>query len=318
MKAIHVNWTAPFFAKNPNQYYDLTDYQVLYTILSALRWKLHNGPIKLYTDSIGMSYYKQNGFLHLYDEVDIAKLNSLQHVDAGNFITSGKVHALENETEPFVFLDQDFIIRDKVDPKFYETDITFAHWEIPRGDAYCSNKTEWESSIKNIKVPENYDFLSYSPNTCFVCYNNLEVVQEYVNWHKKLIEVNQNELPLWYWLVTDQGILGHLIKENKLNIETLTDKIYLPYSYYLDSELIYQKVKEGYPHQWHWPLEFDKTKENIDWEHVWLAKNMWADKPEILKPESQRYFNEIWALGGKNYLNHYRFSKYWNKDTHGQ
>lgn len=317
MKAIHVNWTAPFFAKNSKDFYELSDYQLLYTILSALRWKHHNGPIKLYTDSIGLSYYKQNGILHLYDEIDIQALNNLQNVDAGSFWTSGKVHALEHEKEPFVFIDQDFIIRGKVDDKFYQPDITVAHWEIPRGSVYCSSEEQWNSEISHFKMPVEYDLHAYSPNTCFVCYNNIEIVQEYVDLHKQMVNTRAGKFPEWFWLTTDQGILGHLIRQRKLEAETLTDRIYLPYTWYHTPDKFSQKMKQGYPHQWHLPLNFDDTKENLQWEHVWLAKIVHGNIPEFIETESQRYFDEIWQLGGKNYLYHYRFSKYWNKQRHG-
>ena len=318
MKAIHVNWTAPFFAKNTDEHYELSDYQLLYTILSALRWKHHNGPIKLYTDSVGMSYYKQQGILHVYDEVNILALNSLDGINAGEFWTSGKVHALEHETEPFVFVDQDFIIRSKIEDRFYQTDLTVAHWEIPRGETYCGSKEEWNRKIRHVKFPLDYDLDAYSPNTCFVCYNNLDVVKEYVDWHKKLINTSDKNLPGWFWLVADQGILGHLIRQKKLNVQTLTDRVYVPYSNFYPTKEIATEFLKGNPHQWHLPLEFDKTKEQLEWEHIWLAKIVSRDNPEVIHQESQRYFDEIWALGGKNYLYHYRFSKYWNKEKHGK
>ena len=89
MKAIHVNWTKPYFEKHrlrghgfestknlKSSTYTQLDYQILYTILSIVSWKKHNGPIKLYTDSIGAAFYQRFGLLDLYDEVDIRFLNN--------------------------------------------------------------------------------------------------------------------------------------------------------------------------------------------------------------------------------------------------
>ena len=58
MKAIHVNWTKPFFEKDrlrghgfetikniKSETYTQPDYQLLYTILSALNWKKYNGAL---------------------------------------------------------------------------------------------------------------------------------------------------------------------------------------------------------------------------------------------------------------------------------
>ena len=97
MKAIHVNWTKPFFERHrlrghgfestrsmKSDCYDQTDHQVLYTILSAVHWNLHNGPIKLYTDSIGLEFYQQFGIVDMYSDVDIKFLNaySKSNIDA--------------------------------------------------------------------------------------------------------------------------------------------------------------------------------------------------------------------------------------------
>ena len=71
MNAVHVNWTKPFFERHRLRghgfkiqrdlasSYDQPDYQILYTILSILRWKQYNGPIKLYTDSVGLNFYSK-------------------------------------------------------------------------------------------------------------------------------------------------------------------------------------------------------------------------------------------------------------------
>ena len=82
MIAIHVNWTKPFFEKHrlrghgfetlknlDSQVYTQLDYQILYTIVSARHWRINNGPIKLYTDSIGASFYQRFGLLDLYDDI---------------------------------------------------------------------------------------------------------------------------------------------------------------------------------------------------------------------------------------------------------
>jgi hypothetical protein len=325
MKAIHVNWTKPFFERHrlrghgfrttreiQSDTYDVPDYQILYTILSALRWKHHNGPIKLYTDSIGLSFYKQLGITDLYDEINIDFLNNLKDVDPALFWTSGKIQALQNETVPFVFLDQDFIIRDKVPEKFYQGDIGIGHWEIPRGHYYFTPE-QWKQDIKHMEFPENYNINAYCPNTSFLYFNKQQAVEQYVNWHKKMITSDGNEIPEWFWLATDQGILGHVIREGKFNTITLTDKIFLADNDY--GNVLTQK--HGLSEQWYYPMSCDRSKSQLEWEHVWLAKIVYGLDPELLKSDTQRFFDEIWDLGGKQYLQHSRFTKYWDKEIHG-
>lgn len=324
MKAIHVNWTAPFFEKHrlrghgfqitrdlEAQTYDVPDYQVLYTILSALRWKHHMGSVKLYTDSIGLSFYKQLGIVGLYDEINTEVLNNLTEVDPAYFWTSGKIHALEHETEPFTFLDQDFIIRGDLKDRLNESDIVIGHWEIPRGNYYFT-KEQWERDINHMEFPENYNIYAYSPNTSFVHFNNMDTVKDYVSWHKKMVDT-QDEIPEWFWLASDQGILGHVIREGKYETSTLTDRIFLPDNEYGNGDT----RKYGTSEQWYFPMQFDKSKDDLEWEHVWLAKIVYGFNSDLLESDTQRFFDEIWALGGKEYLQHFRFSKYWNKERHG-
>lgn len=325
MKAIHVNWTKPFFdrgrlrghgfettRKIESDTYDVPDYQIFYTILSAMRWKEFNGPITLYTDSIGLSFYKQLGLIELYDEINIDFLNNLEPVDPALFWTSGKIQALQNEKEPFVFLDQDFIVRDIIPESFYSKDIGIGHWEIPRGHYYFT-KEKWEQDIKHMEFPKNYNIYAYSPNTSLLYFSNPKIVDEYVNWHKQMITTNGEEIPEWFWLATDQGILGHVIREGKYSTETLTDKIFLADNDY--GNVLTQKY--GLSEQWYYPISCDRTKSNLKWEHVWLAKIVYGMDEELLKKDTQRFFDEIWELGGEKFLQHFRFTKYWDESKHG-
>ena len=329
MKAIHVNWTAPFFHKHrlrghgfqitrdlESPTYDVPDYQMLYTILSALRWKLHNGPIKLYTDSIGLSLYQQWGLVHLYDEIDTDFLDNINEeniVDPAYFWTSGKIRCLANEKEPFVFLDQDFIVRGEIDPSFYEADLGVGHWEIPRG-FYYFNEEQWRKDIKHIEFPERYSCTAYSPNTSFLYFKNLKVVEDYVDWHMKMVKTNGEDIPEWFWLATDQGILGHVIREGDYTTSTITDKIFLADSDYGTKET----RRIGMSEQWYWPKDADHSKDDFVWEHVWLAKIVYGWDPDFMARETQRYFDECWAFGGQKYLMHYKLSKYWDENKHAE
>lgn len=324
MKAIHVNWTAPFFNRErlrghgfrttreiQSDTYDLPDYQILYTILSALRWKEFNGYINLYTDTVGLSFYKQLGIIDLYNEINIEFLNNIKDVDPALFWTSGKIQALQNEKEPFVFLDQDFIVRGEIPQEFYQREIGIGHWEIPRGHYYFTQE-KWDQDIKHLEYPKNYNANAYSPNTSFLYFSNPKIVEEYVGWHKKMI-TTKNEVPEWFWLATDQGILGHVIREGKYATSTLSDKVFLADNDY--GNVLTQKY--GLSEQWYYPVSCDRRKDKLDWEHVWLAKIVYGLDSTLLEFDTQRFFNEIWELGGKQYLQHFRFSKYWDEKLHG-
>ena len=314
MKAIHVNWTKPYFEKHrlrghgfesmkeiKSDTYNVPDHQILFTILSILNWKKHNGPIKLYTDSVGASYYHRFGILDLYDEVDIDFLNgySKSKVDPAYFWTSGKIKCLAHQTEPFVFLDNDMIVKEKLPEWTRVDDLTIAHWEIGRG-YYYFDKEKFESEITHTPWIENYNVDDWSPNTSFLCFNNMKMLKEYHEWHKKLVTTNGENIPEWFWLLTDQGILGHIIRENDYHVNTLTQKVSLAHHNNVDGTNRYK----GKAEKWYAPL--NSSNKELPFEHVWL------DKINTQNLQTNRWFKELVdELNMSHYLTDARWSKYW-------
>jgi hypothetical protein len=271
-------------------------------MVSAANWKKHNGPIKLYTDSIGASFYQRFGLLDLYDEVDINFLNgySKSNVDAAYFWTSGKIKCLAHQTEPFVFLDQDMIIRDKIPGWVRTNDLTVAHWEIGRG-YYYFDKEKFESEITHIPWINNYNVDDWSPNTSFLCFNNMDLLKEYHEWHKKLVTTNGENIPEWFWLLTDQGILGHIIRENDYHVNTLTQKISLSHHNNTNGINRYK----GKAEKWYFPTQ--PSFQELPFEHVWL------DKINTESLRNKKYFKELVdELNMSHYLTDVRWSTYWD------
>tara|TARA_R110002012_G_scaffold70085_1_gene180859 strand:- start:154 stop:1125 length:972 start_codon:yes stop_codon:yes gene_type:complete len=316
MKAIHVNWTKPYFEKHrlrghgfesikgiESDTYNLPDHQILYTILSILYWKEFNGPIKLYTDSIGASFYHRFNLLDLYDEVDIDFLNkySKSKVDPAYFWTSGKIKCLAHQTEPFVFMDNDMIIKEKLPEWTRVGDLTIAHWEIGRG-YYYFDKEKFEKEIKHIPWIENYNVDDWSPNTSFLCFNNMDLLKKYHEWHKKLVNTNGEKVPEWFWLLTDQGILGHIIRENDYNTNTLTNQIALSHHNTISGNKRYK----GKAEKWYTP-ENPSLEKEVDFFHVWL------DKINTKNLNTQEWFNEIVNKFQRPDIvsNDVRWRKYW-------
>ncbi len=324
MNAIHVNWTKPFFERHrlrghgfestrsiDSECYNQTDHQILYTMLSAVHWNLHNGPIKLYTDSIGLEFYQQFGMADMYSEVDINFLNaySKTNIDAAYFWTSGKIKCLAHQKGPFAFLDQDMIIRSRLPDYMFKGDVCVAHWEIPRG-YYYFEKEDWDKEITHIEFPENYNTSDWSPNTSFLLFNNMKLVAKYHDYHKRLVDTKGAYIPEWFWLLTDQGILGHIIREDGYNAQTLTDRIFLANSNYGNGT----ERGRGKSEAWYYPVGCnDKKDKDVKWEHVWFNKIHVGYSEELMRNECQKYFNELVALGHHNMLTHSRFKKYWDE-----
>lgn len=300
MKGVHVNWTRPFFERHRlrghgfkiqrelQDSYTQPTYQILYTILSVLRWKQFNGPIKLYTDTIGLQFYKSIGIDKLYDEINTEILDNYIEIDAAHFWTSGKIHCLQFETEPFTFLDQDFIVRGKIPS--HSTDIAIGHWEIPRGYYYFTRE-QFDREVSHYKLPDDYNPNAWIPNTSFMQINNIEVIKNYVEEHKKMVSTNE-EVPEWFWLLTDQGVLGHTIRHFNYSVDSLTDKIFLSDSDYGNESTRAQGLSEA----WYYPMNANLDKDSLEWEHVWLAKVVYGLNPDFLAQDIKRFRDEIWHV----------------------
>lgn len=297
MKAIHVNWTAPFFNKSrlrghgfkifrshDSDEYFQPEYSILTTILSALWWKKNNGPIKLYTDSVGLEYYKKVGLAGLYDEIDTRTLDNYKDVDPAYFWTSGKIRCLKEEKEPFVFLDQDFIVRTRF-PESNEP-LIIGHWEIPRG-YYYFNEEMFKNEVTHCEFPKNYNTSALVPNTSFLAFTDLRIRNLYVKMHSDLVKNNGKYVPEWFWLLTDQGILGHAIRESGTAVGTLTDRVYLSDSDHSNIKGRSHGLSEA------WYTFTTPKKDLVSWEHLWYMKAVFSDDLLLRKSTEDRYKKEI-------------------------
>ena len=296
MKGVFVNWTKPFVDKNKLQghaseiykdtwknEYTTTDEEILFTILSVGYWKRYNGSTKLYTDKLGLSYYIKNNMLDLWDEIDVKTLENYNEVDAGQFWTSGKSYCIGVEKGPFCFMDLDFIVRQKLPDWVFNCDVTIPYWEIPRGYYYPTEKQY--SEIKHWSPPSDYSYKMLVPNTSFLYINNDFVQSEYLKDHQEAVNT-KDEIPEWFWLVTDQGLFGQVLRRYNAKVQTLTDKVFLA-----DHEDYDPKV--GLACGTYYPIEHDKSKDNLNWWHVWTRKVLYNLNEEIRVNECKIFYQEI-------------------------
>ena len=87
MQAIHSNWTKPR-TDNAGSFH-IDDFEILTTILSALKWREHNGKIKLATDSLGLDFYKSRDLCCVWDEVTTELDDIPEFVNPEMFWASG-------------------------------------------------------------------------------------------------------------------------------------------------------------------------------------------------------------------------------------
>lgn len=315
MTGVFVNWTKPFverkrlrghafkvYRDHESDEYTTTDQELLFTILSVGYWKKFNGPTKLYTDKVGFDYYRKNKMLKLWDEVDVVTLENYDSVDAGQFWTSGKSFAIGKQALPFVFLDLDFIVRQKLPDWVFESKVTIPYWEIPRG-YYYPTKEQYES-IKHWKPKENYAFNMLIPNTSFIYLNDESVQKEYLEEHLRAVNT-KDEIPEWFWLVTDQGLFGQSLRNNNVNPNSLTDKVFLAEYEFVDTPI-------GKAEAFFYKVEHDKSKDLLNWHHVWFQKIVYNFNEEVRVNDCKNFYQEILSnLSEYSYmLDNSRLDKY--------
>lgn len=299
-KIIYVNWTKPFFNKNKftgiKSYlkdgsptpleYKLEDYEKLMQIYSFISAKRHTGaPIKMYTDTAGYEYYRKENMLQYFDEVDVDFLNSVNadsSIDPAKFWTSGKILSICNEKPPFLFLDTDFFLLSKIPDWVFEKDVTHAHWELLRAWLYVA-----EGRVKDefkLDIPE-FSETMLIPNTCFLFMNDNELVKSlqkrYRELHLHIVTKDYKYVPDELWLMTDQNILGYLLRARNANVGHAINKIYIQFADSLGSTAV------GNTPTWTHFDNIEKQLPEVEYHHVWFEKAS-IHKDQIYKENRMR------------------------------
>ena len=116
---------------------------------------------------------------------------------------------------------------------------------------------------------------------------------------------NGEHIPEWFWLLTDQGILGHIIRENDYKVNSLSNQVSLSHHNIVNGDQRYK----GKAEKWYTPLKPD-IKKQVDFEHVWL------DKINTQNLAIKRWFKEaVEILDCGKYLQDIRWEKHW-RDYH--
>lgn len=181
MDAFHSNWTKPFFINHPGEEYFVEDFDLLVTILSALKWREKNGSIKLYTDKLGGDYFNKLGIADIYDRGIDTSLDKVmpKKLDPCLFWASGKIYSLKMEQTSTVMLDMDFIVWDSILEETREKGLCVTHREVLNGLIY----PEFESfnDLYNYGYDSEWDWEINPCNTALVYFGNKELKEYYVD-----------------------------------------------------------------------------------------------------------------------------------------
>lgn len=145
LKAIHVLWTLPI-PKTKKKI--LSEYETQTLILSAKAIKKTNSITTiLYTDLRGLKFIQKNNLNNLWDQINVKDLNlfnlEFKH-KASDFVIAGKVHVMSLQKKPFIMLDLDAILYQKIPSHYFKNDICYAHQEKNAEKFYLNpNKKNW-------------------------------------------------------------------------------------------------------------------------------------------------------------------------------
>ena len=296
MKGVFVNWTKPYEERKRlrghafkihreqlSEEYTTTDEELLFTILSVGYWKKFNGPTKLYTDKKGLAYYAKNNMLDLWDEIDTHTLENYKDIDPAQFWTSGKSYCIGKEQVPFCFMDLDFMVMEKLPQWVFESEVTIPYWEIPRG-YYYPNEDQYKE-IKHWQPPSDYSYKMMIPNTSFLYIGSDKVQSEYLKDHLEAVDT-KNEIPEWFWLVTDQGLFGQVLRRFNIKTNTLTDKVFLS-----DHEGYEGKVGEATG--FYYSTNANYSKDDLKWWHVWTRKVLYNQDEDVRVSDCKEFYQRI-------------------------
>ena len=176
MKAFHSNWTAPYLINSST--YEMKDYEILMTILSALKWREKNGSIKMVTDKTGKEYYKKIGIEAIWDLGIECKLDGIYDlVNKEIFWAAGKVYALSMEDGPIAMIDTDFIVWKPLEELIKESSLAVIHREGI--DPLVYPDKEYFNLKEGYSFDDAWNWKVEPCNTAFAYFNDKKFIKEY-------------------------------------------------------------------------------------------------------------------------------------------
>lgn len=227
MHAFHSNWTRPFFVRRTGSYF-IEDFELLTTILSALKWQEVGGDIQMVTDSIGATYYKHLGIEKIWNlGIDDSLEQKMDKIlNPSTFWAAGKIYALEKQSGPCVMLDTDFIVWENLEEMLCKHDLAVIHREPLQEDVYPPK--EKLKMLKSYHYPEEWDWSLEACNTAFAFFKEDTLRAHYVKESIRFMKGVEGEEPLIYMVFAEQRLLAMCAAEKGIDILALsnTDELF--------------------------------------------------------------------------------------------
>lgn len=221
MRAFHSTWTSPFLHSQEGDFY-IEDFELLTTILSALKWQEFNGDIKMITDATGAAYYQELGLGQLWNLGIEERLTDIDpHLSPKVFWAAGKLYALEGEDAPCVMMDTDFIVWQNIEEKFKGQSIAVIHREELHPHVYPPKSYFHMNS--DYAFSPSLDWEVRPCNTAFMYIGDEKLKQFYVEESKRFMRSAQGRDPITYMVFAEQRLLAMCAKLKNKEIMAMAE-----------------------------------------------------------------------------------------------
>lgn len=206
MQAFVSNWTRPYAVRCPGRPYQMTDFDLLTTVLSALVWRRENGSIRMITDDTGAQYYRSLGLTDLWDGGIFTYLNDIPStIDPCTFWAAGKLYALAATPAPCVMLDTDFIVWHSLSEHWHRP-LAVIHREALNPAIYPAPSAF--VLAPSYHFPTNWNWHEPACNTALTYFGNDTLRKTYVGQAMDFMQAARGRDGLIYMVFAEQRLLA--------------------------------------------------------------------------------------------------------------
>ena len=206
MQAFVSNWTRPYAVRCPDRPYQMTDFDLLTTVLSALVWRRDNGSIRMITDDTGAQYYRSLGLTDLWDGGIFTYLNDIPStIDPCTFWAAGKLYALAATPAPCVMLDTDFIVWHSLSEHWHRP-LAVIHREALNPAIYPAPSAF--VLAPSYHFPTNWNWHEPACNTALTYFGNDTLRKTYVGQAMDFMQAARGRDGLIYMVFAEQRLLA--------------------------------------------------------------------------------------------------------------
>lgn len=206
MQAFVSNWTRPYAVRCPDRPYQMTDFDLLTTVLSALVWRRENDSIRMITDDTGAQYYRSLGLTDLWDGGIFTYLNDIPStIDPCTFWAAGKLYALAATPAPCVMLDTDFIVWHSLSEHWHRP-LAVIHREALNPAIYPAPSAF--VLAPSYHFPTNWNWHEPACNTALTYFGNDTLRKTYVGQAMDFMQAARGRDGLIYMVFAEQRLLA--------------------------------------------------------------------------------------------------------------